>query len=80
MSLDIKQHLEFTSLSFIRFGEFSAIISSNIFSVPHIFSFWNSDTNVRPFGIVPQVTEVLIFSNSFFLSVVQIVSFLSSFL
>lgn len=53
-------------IPFAQFREFSDIISSNTFCFHmFFFSFWDStDTNVRPYVIVPQVSEALFICSS----------------
>lgn len=55
--------VEFISLSFVKIGELSVMVSSNnFFGITLSITFWNTNgTNVRPFEILSQDPEALFF-------------------
>ena len=63
--------LDHVTVSFPVFGKFSAIFSSNIFSVPSsLFSFWNPyNVNIDLFKIVTDVSNYPHLFSFFFLFV-----------
>ena len=55
--------LDLGAISFPIVGEFSAIISSHIFSYPLFLFFWNANNlNFGAFIIVPEVSETVLYS------------------